>query len=134
MKQEQRTETVMKNFNEEYYQFCEWFRKNWLVSGGLISKATAARLLGKCKGRITQMIKEGKLNEHKYNEGISFLEAQQIFEIMHREEYKFLKGSLLEQAEEIPETHRQSFIDAMMPTLERQEKEIDPVPVKKNKK
>ena len=134
MKQEQRIAVGMKKFNEEYFMFREWYRKNWLVSGGLIPKATAAKLLGKSKGRITQMVKEGKLNEHKYNESISFLEAPQIFTIMHREEYKIFKDTLLEDADGLPETHRQSFIDTMMPILERQEKEIEPIQIEDNKK
>ncbi len=134
MEQKQKDETEMKKFDEEYFQYCEWFKKNWLTAGGLISKAEAARLLGKSKGRITQMVKEGKLKEHKFSDGISYLEAPPVFTIMHKEEYKILKDSLYEQAEEIPETHRQSFIDAMMPTLERQEKEIDPIPAEESEK
>lgn len=124
----------MKKVDEENLKFREWFRKNWLVSGGLISKATAARLLNKSKGRITQMVQEGKLKEHKFNFWISYLEAPEVFRILHKEEYKLFKDTLYEQAEELPETHRQSFIDSMIPTLERQEKEIDPVPVEKQEK
>ena len=134
MEQKQKDETEMKKFDEEYFKYCEWFKTNWLTSGGLIAKAEAARLLGKSKGRITQMVKEGKLKEHKFSDGISYLEAPQVFTIMHQEEYKLLKDTLYEEAAGLPETHRQSFIDSMMPTLERQEKEIDPVPVEENEK
>ena len=134
MEQKQRIEEIMKKYDEEHSTFREWFKSNWLASGGLIPKATAAKLLGKCKGRITQMVKEGKLNEHRYNSAISFLEAPQIFTIMHKEAYNLIKGSLLEEAEKLPETHRQSFIDALMPTMERQEKEIDPIPAESEKK
>ena len=134
MEKEQRKETEMKKLNEEILMFREWYRKNWLTAGGLVPKATAARLLGKSKGRITQMVREGKLKEHQFNPSISYLEAPEVFRLMHKEEYKLFKDTLYEQAEDLPETHRQSFIDAMMPTLERQEKEIDPVQVEKNEK
>lgn len=134
MEQEQREDAEMKKINKETLEFREWFRTNWLVAGGLISKATAASLLGKSKGRITQMIQEGKLKEHQFSPSRSYLETPEIFRMIHKEEYKLFKDTLFEQAEELPETHRQSFIDTMLPTLEKKEKEIDPVPVGKNEK
>ena len=116
----------MKKNDEENMKFREWFRINWITSGGLIPKATAARLLNKSKSRITQMVKEGKLFEHKFNDSLSYIETPQIFRIMHQEDYKLFKDTLYEEAKGLPETHRQSFIDAMLPTLERQEKSIEP--------
>ena len=123
----------MKKNDEENLKFREWFRTNWLISGGLIPKATAARLLNKSKSRITQMVKEGKLFEHKFNDSLSYIETPQVFRIMHQEDYKLLKDTLYEEAKGLPETQQQSFIDTMLPTLEAQEKSIEPT-VKKPKK
>ena len=43
------------------FDFYEWFKENWLISGGLISQATASKILNKTTGRIAQMIREGKI-------------------------------------------------------------------------
>lgn len=133
MKRAKRIEKTMKKNQEENSDFRYWFRTNWIAAGGLMSKASAARLLNKSKSRITQMIAEGKLFEHKFSEGLSYIEAPQVFKIMHQEEYKMLKNTLFEDAKGIPENQRQSYINSMLPILERQEKCIEPT-VKKPKK
>jgi len=116
----------MKKNKEENLKFREWFRQNWLISGGLIPKATAARLLNKSKSRITQMIKEGKLVEHKFNDSFSYIEAPQIFRIMHKEDFELIIDTLYKEAEVLPETHQQSFLDAMIPAIEEQKNSIEP--------
>lgn len=50
--------------------FYQWMLENWAIEGGLIPQATAARLINVSKARITQMIKEGKLKELRFENQI----------------------------------------------------------------
>lgn len=50
--------------------FYQWMLENWTIEGGLIPQATAARLINVSKARITQMIKEGKLKELRFENQI----------------------------------------------------------------
>lgn len=61
-------------------QFVTWFTEMWLKSGGLISQATAAKMLDKTQGRISQMVKEKKLKLYQYENMlyVSFIEVRKI--------------------------------------------------------
>ena len=58
-------------------EFYGKFRDTWIKAGGLISQATARRLLNRTKGRIPQMIKEGKLTTYEI-EGVSYLSFAEV--------------------------------------------------------
>ena len=51
---------------DERALFFQWMIQSWTIHGGLITQTTAAKLIGVTKGRITQMIREGKLKELRY--------------------------------------------------------------------
>ena len=87
---------IMPLFNpkEEDIEFYNWTCEHWLITGGLITQATAARLLGKSKGRITQMIKEGKLKEHRYKK-ISFLEFPEVMKMARERIYKIINQNII---------------------------------------
>lgn len=61
----------------EEIDFYAWLQRNWTMTGGLINQATAARLLKRSTSRITNMIKEGKLKEYRYN-NLSFLSYPEV--------------------------------------------------------
>ena len=99
----------MRN-KEKEIEFYAWYTENWLKSGGLISQATAARLLNKSTGRIAQMIKEGKIKEYYQFENLSFVAFPEIMKEARKEIFKRCKKEIQEGlkdiAENIPEDQR----------------------------
>lgn len=85
--------TLFKS-KEEDVEFYNWTCEHWLNTGGLITQATAARLLGKSKGRITQMIKEKKLEEHRYK-NLSFLAFPEVMKIARKRIYKITNQNII---------------------------------------
>lgn len=59
----------------------EQFQEQWLKSGGLITPATAARLLRLSRGRITQMQTEGKLKPYIMANGTPMLSFTEVMEL-----------------------------------------------------
>ena len=61
-------------------RFSVWFTEKWLETGGLISQATAAKMLNKTQGRVSQMVKEKKLKLFQYDNMsyVSFIEVRKI--------------------------------------------------------
>lgn len=98
----------------ENLKFRQWFSQHWQESGGLITNTTAARLLNKTSGRISQMVKEGKLIEHRYNKEIAFLESPQIFRMIQKESKEIIEKAIPIIAENnLPENLQESFIKTM---------------------
>lgn len=98
----------------ENLKFRQWFSQHWQESGGLITNTTAARLLNKTSGRISQMVKEGKLIEHRYNKEIAFLESPQIFRMIQKESKEIIETVIPIIAENnLPENLQESFIKTM---------------------
>jgi hypothetical protein len=62
--------------------FYVWFTQNWLIHGGLISKATAARMLNLTNGRVVQMVNEKKLQEIRYNASVVFLSMAEVMKLV----------------------------------------------------
>ena len=93
---------------EQLPEFDAWFSEKWLVSGGLITPATAAKILNKTAGRITQMMTEGKIKSYKYKNiphtcivkgdgKYASIAAASILAKTHRDEY------MLKLAKEYPQ-------------------------------
>lgn len=98
----------------ENLKFRQWFSQHWQESGGLITNTTAARLLNKTSGRISQMVKEGKLIEHRYNKEIAFLESPQIFRMIQKESKEIIETAIPILAKNnLPENLQESFIKTM---------------------
>lgn len=55
-----------KKQEKEFYEFKEWYRKANRKTGGLILKATAARLLNTPKQNISRMIRIGKIKKYEF--------------------------------------------------------------------
>lgn len=51
---------------KEFYEFKEWYRKANRKTGGLILKATAARLLDTPRQNISRMIRIGKIKTYEF--------------------------------------------------------------------
>lgn len=58
-------------------EFYPTFKDTWIEAGGLISQATAGKLMHRTKGRITQMIKEGKLKQYRID-NVSYLSYAEV--------------------------------------------------------
>lgn len=86
---------------EDTLTFYQWMLENWTIYGGLIPQATAAKLMRITKGRITQMIKEGKLKELRYGNNI-FVPYGKVMEYARAKNYKYMQ----EQSEKEIETLR----------------------------
>lgn len=65
---------------ENQIEFLEWWKENWMQSGGLINQATASRLLSRSTSRITNMIKEGKIKEYRYK-NLSYIALPEVMRI-----------------------------------------------------
>ena len=83
-------------------QFDVWFTEMWLKSGGLISQATAAKMLNKSKGRISQMVKEKKLKLYQY-ENMLYVSFIEVREIAQRDNLKKAIKLLKETAPLLPD-------------------------------
>lgn len=59
--------------------FFNKYTSTWIKAGGLISQTIARRLLNRTKGRVTQMIKEGKLTPYII-EGVTYLSFAEVWE------------------------------------------------------
>lgn len=57
---------MKKEQKKEFYEFKEWYRKTNRKTGGLILKATAARLLNTPKQNISRMIRIGKIKTYEF--------------------------------------------------------------------
>lgn len=57
---------MKKEQEKEFYEFKEWYRKANRKTGGLILKATAARLLDTPKQNISRMIRIGKIKTYEF--------------------------------------------------------------------
>ena len=68
---------ILKMRKEE--TFFKEYTSTWIKAGGLISQTIARRLLERTKGRVTQMIKEGKLTPYKI-EGVTYLSFAEVWE------------------------------------------------------
>ena len=67
---------ILKMKNEE--TFFKEYTSTWIKAGGLISQTIARRLLERTKGRVTQMIKEGKLTPYVI-EGVTYLSFAEVW-------------------------------------------------------
>ena len=113
-------EKRMKKNELENMEFREWFKEVWQLSGGLITNTTAARLLNKTSGRISQMVKEGKLREHRYNKEISYLETIQIFNMIHEETYNMLEDEYIKLSKKLPQEMKETFLAGNLKILKKQ--------------
>lgn len=121
-------ENIMSLFNSkmEDVEFYNWTCEHWLNTGGLITQVTAARLLGKSKGRITQMIKEGKLKEHKYK-NLSFVEFPEVMKSARERIYKIMNQEIMKTIEKetrntpISQEEIDNFKTIVKTTLEKAE-------------
>ena len=84
---------------EDTLTFYQWMLENWTIYGGLIPQATAAKLMRITKGRITQMIKEGKLKELRYGNNV-FVPYGKVMEYARAKNYKYMQ----EETEEVMKT------------------------------
>ena len=67
---------ILKMKNEE--TFFQTYTSTWIKAGGLISQTIAKRLLNRTKGRVTQMIKEGKLTPYII-ESVTYLSFAEVW-------------------------------------------------------
>lgn len=83
-------------------QFDVWFTEMWLKSGGLISQATAAKILNRTQGRISQMVNEKKLKLYQY-ENMLFVSFIEVREIAQQDNLKKAKKMLKEASALLPD-------------------------------
>ena len=86
----------MFGINKREENFYGNFTTSWMKAGGLISQATARRLLERSKGRINQMIKEGKLKEYVI-EGVSYLSFAEVIEKAEKIQTKLARDKAVEE-------------------------------------
>ena len=97
----------MGNKDFEDVTFYQWMIENWTMEGGLIPQATAGKLIGVTKGRITQMIKEGKLKEFRYENNV-FVSYAKTMMYAKAKQYKIMKE---ETEKEIKELRKSGLLD-----------------------
>ena len=81
-------------------EFYSKFRDTWIKSGGLISQATARRLLNRTKGRIPQMIKEGKLTTYEI-EGVTYLSFAEVMTKAEKIQTKLARDKAVQELEKL---------------------------------
>lgn len=80
--------------------FYQWMLENWTIEGGLIPQATAARLINVSKARITQMIKEGKLKELRFENQI-FVPYSDTMKYARQKVYQKMQTAMKASLQEI---------------------------------
>lgn len=82
--------------------FFPWIQSKWAENGGLITQATATLILNKSKGRINQMITEGKLKEYRYK-NMSFVSYAEVIKMAKYIAYNKAKKEIKEQIKKLKE-------------------------------
>lgn len=77
--------TDMQMINWEYK---DWFVSNSINHGMLITQAQAAKILGKTRGRISQMISEKKLTSFTYDDETPLVSLAEVSQICDKEKEK----------------------------------------------
>lgn len=80
-------------------EFAHVFRHKWIECGGLITKSTAAELLGSTQPWINQLIQKGKLTEIKIVDK-TFLSYQEVYIIQQATNKKRAINILKKDAKE----------------------------------
>ena len=116
MKQQKRVEklNISRNNNIDFYH---WISQNWLYAGGLITQATAARLLKKSTGRIKQMITEQKIKEYRY-ENISFVSFTDVIRIAREETFRKVNKNLEKELKKLEKDIPKDLNEEDLKTLE----------------
>lgn len=105
--------------NKNMPEFDAWISEKWIISGGLISPATAARILNKTAGRITQMAAERKLRLYKYD-NTTFVSFADVMKIARKQRYEEIMKEIekIKKAPDVPEQIKEQYIQEIPPTLE----------------
>lgn len=89
---------IFKMKNEE--TFFSTYTSTWIKAGGLISQTIARRLLNRTKGRVTQMIKEGKLTPYII-EGVTYLSFAEVWEKAEKIQTKLARDKAEEELKKL---------------------------------
>ena len=100
-------------------EFDAWISEKWIVSGGLISPATAAQILKKTAGRITQMTSEKKIRLYKY-ENKTFVSFADVMKIARKQRYDEIMKEIetIKKDKSVPEEIKRQYVEDITPTLE----------------
>ena len=106
-------------FKDNLPEFDAWFSEKWLTSGGLITPATAAKILNKTAGRITQMVTEGKIKSYRYK-NTPFVAFPDVMRIAKQQQYETVMQEIeaLKADPSVPEHIKNEYIAEITPTLE----------------
>lgn len=77
-------------------EFYPTFKDTWIEAGGLISQATAGKLMHRTKGRITQMIREGKLKQYRID-NVSYLSYAEVMTKAKKIQEKLARDKAIEE-------------------------------------
>ena len=86
----------MFGINKKEENFYGTFKDTWIKAGGLITQATARRLLNRTKGRVNQMIKEGKLQTYTI-EGINYLSFAEVMQKAEKIQTKLIRDEAIKE-------------------------------------
>lgn len=86
--------------------FAEWIKNNWNIAGGLITQVVAAKILGKTKTRIRQMINEEKLAEYIF-ENNTYVSYAEVMKIHNEQQEKMFREMTLQEAMEYEDKEHQ---------------------------
>ena len=100
-------------YKNENAMFFQWMINNWTINGGLITQADAAELIGVTRGRIPQMIKEGKIKEIRYKNK-SFVSYAEVMKIALDKNMKELPQEIEKEMETLPESMKEKFMKEFM--------------------
>lgn len=114
---------------DERAKFLSWMIEQWTIHGGLITQATAAKLIGVTKGRITQMIREGKLKELRYQKQ-SFVPYGTTMKIgLEKNKSEMVRAIEKEVNQtQIPEEIKRGILEEFLPEMMKLFKETMPEP------
>lgn len=95
-------------------EFDVWFSTKWIASGGLITPATAAKILKKTTARIAQMMTEGKLETYRYGNA-TFVSFPAVMRMAHEKQYQEAYKEI-KKIKKLPisEEQKKVFYDDMM--------------------
>lgn len=98
--------------------FDVWFSTKWIASGGLITPATASKILKKTTARIAQMMAEEKLKTYRYGNA-TFVSFPEVMRMAYERQYQETEKEIKKIKKlPIPEEQKEALYTEMMLLIE----------------
>ena len=96
----------------------QWMLENWAIYGGLVTPATAAKLLEVSKTRVTQLTKEKKLTKLLLENQVLITDPE-VIKLAREREYKIFRSQIEEDIKGVKDIIPEEFLSELKEGLEK---------------